>query len=174
MLRSTDGRLGRRLLRLAMVLTITATLLTSCGSDGTDPEDGGTASPTPGPSVETSATAASSEEIRIETDLTVPTGKVRSESVIGGSPFCAGGTFRDEPGPSDAPVLKTFSCPEGELKIGFSPGEPEGLTQKGPWSIVPASGTGSFKGLQGSGEGSVTFKDDGPEGRETFTGTVTR
>jgi hypothetical protein len=154
-----------------MALIIVATGLVSCGDDEGSPEDSGTASPV----VDRSATP-SREAILIETKLTIPTGEVLSGSVIGDSPFCAGGTFRDEHGNAEVgSVLRTFSCPEGELKIGFSPGPPVGPTQTGPWYILRDRGTGSFEGLRGNGQATVNYEDaDATRGRETFTGTVNR
>ena len=68
---------------------------------------------------------------------------------------------------------RTFRCPEGRLRIGFTPGVPQGRTQAGPWKIV--SGTGAFEGLLGDGEMETKYERGSfDEGRETFTGTVTR
>ncbi len=70
-------------------------------------------------------------------------------------------------------VDRTYRCPGGSLRIGFTPGVPQGLTQSGPWRIV--SGTVDFDGLQGDGQMEVTFESGSDtKGRETFTGTVTR
>ena len=70
-------------------------------------------------------------------------------------------------------VDRTFRCPDGSLRIGFTPGEPQGRTQAGPWRV--ASGTGAFKGLRGAGQMKVKYETGSDtKGRETFTGTVTR
>jgi hypothetical protein len=77
------------------------------------------------------------------------------------------------PDPSIGVVDRTLTCPGGTLRIGFDPGTPVEGTHSGPWRIV--SGTGAYKGWQGSGQ--MEFDDrpvaDDDEGRETFTGTVT-
>jgi hypothetical protein len=58
------------------------------------------------------------------------------------------------------------------LRIGFTPGVPQGLTQTGPWKVV--SGTGAYKTLLGEGQMKATFESgSSSNGRETFTGTVT-
>ena len=119
-------------------------------------------------------TAAESDEpILIKTRLHIPTGEVLRGSTIGDSPFCSGGTFRDKEGDT---VERTFRCPDGSLRIGFTAtGEPQGRTQRGPWAV--RSGTGAYKGLRGGGRMKVTFdpgSDTKTKGRETFTGTVTR
>jgi hypothetical protein len=68
-------------------------------------------------------------------------------------------------------VDRTFVCPEGSLRIGFTPGKEKGLTQTGPWKVI--SGTGDFEGLQADGQMEVTFETgSGANGRETFTGTA--
>ena len=111
--------------------------------------------------------------------MDIPTGEVLGGSTIGDSPFCPGGTFRDKHGSEDPSVPpyglvdRTFRCPDGSLRIGFTPGEPQGRTQAGPWRV--ASGTGAFKGLRGAGQMKVKYEPGSDtKGRETFTGTVTR
>ena len=42
--------------------------------------------------------------------------------------------------------------------MGFTPEEPQGLTQTGSWTIV--SGTGTFEGLRGSGEMEIAYDPD--------------
>jgi hypothetical protein len=145
---------------LALIVTLATLGVAGCGDDDKD-GDG-------------SATTAQrkSEKVLIQTRLSIPTGEVLTGSSIGDSPFCAGGTFRDQDGNEQiGSVDRTFRCPDGSLRIGFSPGEPQGRTQSGPWKIL--GGTGSFKGLRGSGRMRVTFASGSSEnGRETFTGTV--
>ena len=147
------------------LLMVCAFGVAACGDD--DGDEGGTSA------------AESNEPILIKTRLDIPTGKALAGSTIGKSPFCQGGTFRDKHGSEDPSVPpyglvdRTFRCPDGTLRIGFTPGEPRGRTQTGPWSI--AGGTGAFKGLRGAGEMKVTFEPGSDtKGRETFTGTITR
>jgi hypothetical protein len=110
----------------------------------------------------------------------IATGKVLEESTLGGSPFCTGGTILDSHASTD-PTLephrlidRTITCPDGTVRVGLTPEVgPQGPTGKGSWTIV--SGTGSFKGLSGSGKMKVVDDpDDVSLGRETLTGTVTR
>jgi hypothetical protein len=134
--------------------------------------------------------AGEGEEIVINTRVEIDTpqreaqkgattgrGRVLQGSSIGDSPFCPGGTFRDRHGSEDPSVPpyelvdRRFRCPDGSLRIGFTPGVPQGDTQSGPWRVV--SGTGAYEGLQGDGEMEIRY-DPGSRasGRETFTGTV--
>ncbi len=110
--------------------------------------------------------------ILIKTHITfgdTPTGEVLRGSFIGDSAFCRGGRFRDRAG--DDAVIKTFRCPDGRLKIRFQPlGNPDASTASGPWRIV--GGSGRFEGVHGRGWMAAKFRGD--EGRETFTGRVTR
>jgi hypothetical protein len=156
----------------AMLLTVSFLGIAACG------DKGGT---TAAPDVETTSTTAaqSDEPIRIKTRVDIPTGEVVGGSTIGDSPFCTGGTFQDQHGSEDPSVPpyglvdRTFRCPDGSVRIGFTPGEPQGRTQAGPWKV--AGGTGAFKGLQGAGQMTVTYDPrSNSKGRETFTGTVTR
>ena len=67
-------------------------------------------------------------------------------------------------------MITTFRCPEGRLKIRFSPMQPK-LVQSAVWDVV--SGTGRFKGLRGGGSMVVEFgREDREQGGATFTGTV--
>jgi hypothetical protein len=106
----------------------------------------------------------------------IATGDVLAGSTIGGSPFCAGGTIRDSHGSTDPAVrliVQTITCPDGTVRLRFTPDEPQGLTQTGSWTIV--SGTGAFEGLRGSGEMEVVYDpDEDSPAHVTFTGTVTR
>ena len=129
-----------------VVLGVAALLvgLPGCGDDDDDDDGGSQQGATP---------VASSEPILIKARVDIPTGEVLGGSSIGDSPFCPGGTCRDRHGSADPSVPpyglvdRTFRCPDGSLRIGFTPGEPLGRTQAGPWKVV--SGTGAFKGLQG-------------------------
>jgi hypothetical protein len=164
---------------LAIGLTVGA-----CGDDDGD-ENG--AATTPGVDSDLSADPGEgSEEIVIKTDVdihiregealpgsSISTGEVVGGSSIGDSPFCPGGTFRDQHGNTDIGLVdRTFRCPDGSLRIGFTPGVPQGRTQAGPWKVL--SGTGAFDGLEADGQMEVKYEPGtgATEGRETFTGTV--
>jgi hypothetical protein len=177
MLHSSETKLGqpRQVRWLALALTLATVGLGACGDDDGD-ENG--AATTPGVDTDLPADSGEgSEEIVIKTDLTIPTGEVLEGSSIGDTPFCPGGTFRDQRGSADPSVPpfgsvdRTFRCPDGSLRIGFTPGVPQGRTQTGPWRAV--SGTGALEGLQGNGQMEVKFEPGSDtKGRETFTGTV--
>lgn len=99
-------------------------------------------------------------------------GEVLPGSLIGDSPFCPGGTFRDEHGePPLGFVVKSFRCPEGSLTITFSPTQNSPI-QSSSWRVV--DGNGEFEGLSGQGWMVARFEEGDPEGQEPFTGTVTR
>jgi hypothetical protein len=101
------------------------------------------------------------------------TGEVLSGSTIGDSAFCAGGRFADAPGePPLGSVVKTLHCPSGTLTITFSPTPTNGLKQRSDWEVV--KGLGRFEGLSGGGRMRAVFESRRGEGRDTFTGTVTR
>jgi hypothetical protein len=137
--------------RLVLALTLATIGLAACGGDD----------------------EAASKKIVIKTRLAIPSGEVIRGSSLGDSPFCQGGKFRDRPSEDHGigSVDRTLRCSDGSLRIGFSPGEPRGRTQVGPWKIV--SGTGAYKGLRGSGRMEVTFeRRSSSKGRETFTGRV--
>jgi hypothetical protein len=170
---SSGGRHGRfRQVRwVALALTVTAIGLAACGDD--DGDAGGT---TAAADVDATSpqTTERGEAILIKTRVNIPTGEVLRGSMIGGSAFCHGGAFRDRHG-NDAIGLvdRTFPCPGGSLRIGFTPGVPQGRTQSGPWKIL--SGTGAFKGLRGEGQMETKYEGaSSSKGRETFTGTVSR
>ena len=139
--------------------------IAACGDD--DGDEGGT------------TVADTDQTILIKTRVDIPTGEVLAGSTIEDSPFCPGGTFRDRHGSEDPSVPpyglvdRTFRCSDGSLRIGFTPGQPQGRTQAGPWKV--ASGTGAYKGLQGDGQMKVKYEPGSDrKGRETFTGTVSR
>ncbi len=104
--------------------------------------------------------------------LNIPRGEVLRGSSIGDSPFCPHGTFRDKHGNDEIGLVdRTLRCPDGSLRIGFTPGVPQGRTQAGPWKVL--SGTGGFEGLRGHGQMEVKYeRGSSSVGRETFTGTV--
>jgi hypothetical protein len=159
---------------LALALTITAFALAACGGeDGDATADGG----------------AGGDSILIKTNVEIhipeggpqpgkpiSEGEVLGGSSLGDSPFCPGGTFSDlhSDDPAIGLVDRTFDCADGSLRIGFTPGAPQGRTQSGGWKVV--SGGGAFEGLQGGGQMEVKYErgTDGSGGRETFTGSVTR
>ena len=68
-------------------------------------------------------------------------------------------------------VVRTFRCPGGTLTITFSPTQP-GLKQSSDWEVV--KGLSGFEGLSGGGRMRGVLESNVGEGRETFTGTVTR
>jgi hypothetical protein len=156
-----------------------------CGGDGADENS---VAATSGVDSDLSADPAEGgEKIVIKTDAVIdipeggpqpgkPTGggDVLGGSLLGDSPFCPGGTFSDlhSDDPEIGLVDRTFDCPDGTVRIGFTPGVPQGRTQAGPWSLV--SGTGAFEGLHGQGEMEIEYEPGtrATEGRETFTGTV--
>jgi hypothetical protein len=154
---------------LAVALTVGTIGFAGCGD-----ESGGEGETTAAPTVEGSATdlGASGDAILIRTQVNLPTGVVLSGSSIGDSPFCPGGTFRDQPG-DDSPgsMDRTFRCPEGTLRIGFTTGTGRDRKQTGSWKII--SGTGAFAGLRGSGQMEIEVqRDSNTKGHETFTGTL--
>jgi hypothetical protein len=120
------------------------------------------------------SSTAGGEEIVIKESANIQgiqdVGDVLDGSSIGGSPFCSGGSFSGGHGNLPFPQIdRTFKCPEGTLRIAFTPGEPQGQTVTGRWKIL--SGTGAYEGLEGSGRMETKFETD-TRARETFTGTV--
>ena len=163
----------------AVKLLLSAVLLAlavGCGGNGGGQAgEAGTGETTATADQTATATATDGgEAILIKTHATIPTGEVLSGSSIGDSPFCPGGTFSDKHGNDTIGLVdRTFRCPDGSLRIGFTPGHPQGRTQAGPWQVV--SGTGAFEGLRGGGQMEIKYeRGNSSEGRETFTGTVTR
>jgi hypothetical protein len=164
--------------RSVVLVLIGVLLLGACGGDA-----GAAADTSP-----VSTTEPRGEPIVIRTRMVIAaapgaepiaTGEVLEGSTLGGSPFCAGGTILDSHGSPDPAVEpyglidRTITCPDGTVRVGFTPEEPQGLTQTGSWTIV--SGTGAFEELRGSGEMEVVYDpDDDSLGRETLTGAVTR
>jgi hypothetical protein len=164
--------LGGVKLLLAVALVVTPSALAACGGD-----DGDESATTTG--AETGTTAEEGGEsilIKTHVDAQDPeemtTGEVLPASTIGDSAFCRGGTFRDAAvEAAGEPITRAFRCPGGNLTMSFSP-TGSGRTQSGDWEVV--RGDGDFEGLSGGGRMKVTFESGPhPEGRETFTGTVT-
>jgi hypothetical protein len=159
-----------------MALAVVAIGLAACGDDGGD--EGGT---TTGGDESGTAAEGGGEPILIKTHVASPEdpnakgetmGEVLPGSTIGDSAFCAGGRFNDRHGePPLGLVVKTFRCSGGRLTITFSPTEPS-LKQSSDWEVV--KGSGRFEGLSGGGRMTAVFESKGGEGREAFTGTVTR
>lgn len=157
------------MVRTALVggLALAMVGLAACGDD---PQDRSA-------DISSPSATKSSEPILIKTRVSFQepvTGTVLKGSSIGGTPFCSGGTFRDQHGNDQIGLVdRTFRCPDGTLRIGFTPGAPQGRTQSGPWKIL--SGTGAFEGMQGSGAMKTTYDaGDDKNGSEEFTGTIAR
>jgi len=135
-----------------------------------------------------STAQASGEAIVIRTPLEVAavegadipaTGEVLEGSTLGDEPFCVGGTIADRHASEDAAMEpyglldRTITCPDGTLRMGFTPGQTQGLTQGGSWTIV--SGTGAYQRLRGTGKMETKYDpDDDSLAHESLTGTVTR
>ncbi|MEO8477804.1 MAG: hypothetical protein ABI572_12265 [Actinomycetota bacterium] len=166
--------------RVVVLVLVGGLLLGACGGGGDEAADTSTST--------TSTTEPPAEPIVIRTRVVIAatsgsepiaTGEVLERSTLGDAPFCAGGTILDSHGDADPAVEpyglidRTISCPNGTLRIGFTPDETQGLHQTGSWTIV--SGTGVFGGAQGSGELEVKYDpNDDAIAHETYTGTVTR
>jgi hypothetical protein len=174
--------LGGARLWLALAWVVTALGLAACG--GNDGDEGGTttgaeeAGTTAGGDETGTSAKESGEPILIKTRLAPlnargeSTGEVLPGSTIGDSAFCAGGKFLDGPvKPPDRSVVRSFRCPGGTLTITFS-STPPGVKQRSDWEVV--KGLAGFKGLSGGGRMRGVLESEAGEGRETFTGTVTR
>jgi hypothetical protein len=154
-----------------VVLGVAALLVGLPGWGDDDDDDGG--------SQQRATPVASSEPILIKTRVDIPTGEVLGGSSIGDSPFCPGGTFRDRHGSADPSVPpygwvdRTFRCPDGSLRIGFTPGEPQGRRQAGHGRSLAAPAPS--RGCREGGRMEIKYKPGSDtKGRETHTGTVTR
>jgi hypothetical protein len=146
-----------------VLLTVALLGIAACGNDGD--EGGGGAN-------------ESGEPILIKTHVAPLNaegetfGEIVSGSTIGDSAFCAGGKFIDGPvEPPERSVERSFRCPGGVLTISFT-STPPGVPQRSDWEVV--TGLGDFEGLSGGGQMRAVSESKGGEGRETFTGTVTR
>jgi hypothetical protein len=159
----------RRFGWLALVLMLAAIGLSACGNDGGDGKEMAFTSDADSVSLD----LQEGTPIVMKTAVNIPTGELLDGSAIGDSPFCSGGTFRDAHGGTHIGGLvdRDLHCPDGSLRIAFTPREPVGDTQAGPWHVV--SGTGAYEGLTASGEMKMTYEPGSfKKGRETFTGTV--
>jgi hypothetical protein len=161
--------------KTAYTALLVASLLgiAACG-DG-DGDKGGT---TTGAGKTGTTAKKSGEPILIKTHVAAPnargetTGEVLSGSTIGGSAFCAGGTFIDaarEPG--SQLQVRSFRCSGGNLTITFTLTPPD-VEQRSDWKVV--KGLGRLEGLSGGGRMKGVLDSTGEQARETFTGTVTR
>jgi len=160
---------------LALLVMVSLLGMAACGDD--DGDEGGTTA-SPDASTTPTTAAGSDEPILIKTHVAPDAqgktfGEVLSGSTIGGAAFCARGRFID--GPVQIPsrlVLRSFRCPGGTLRITFT-STPPGVEQRSDWKVV--NGLGRFKGVSGGGRMRGVLEEAGRgEGRETFTGTVTR
>jgi hypothetical protein len=174
--------LGGAKLWLALAWVVTALGLAACGGD--DGDEGGTttgaeeAGTTAGGDETGTSAKESGEPILIKTHLAPlnargeSTGEVLSGSTIGDAAFCVGGKFLDAPvKPPRRSVVRSFRCSGGTLTITFN-STPPGEEQRSDWEVV--KGLGRFEGLSGGGRMRGVLESGGDEGRETFTGTVTR
>ena len=163
-------------MRRAVVLVVVGVLcLGACGGDGDDAADRSVASTT-APRHEPAVIRTRMDIADTEGAEPIATGEVLEGSTLGDSPFCAGGTVRDSHGSSDPTVwliVETITCPDGTVRLRFTPEPAQGMNQTGAWTIV--SGTGAFEGLRGSGEMEVVYGPDADSpAHVTFRGTVTR
>ncbi len=171
---SSKARLGQpgQFRWLALALTLATVGLGACGGD--DGDSSGT----------TTDAGAAGEKVLIKTRVGVPDAEnvpgdveLLAVSHIGDSPFCPGGTIQEvhyEHGsPAGFIIERTFRCPAGTLKVGFSPTQPSRVLRMA-WEVM--NGTGEFEGATGGGQMVARFEKGEPPtpGRETFTGTVTR
>ena len=154
---------------LTATLAVASMGLAACGDDNGGEVRTVTVAAATEPAAE-QETPVTGDAILIETRITSAqrhTGRVLSQSRIGERPFCPGGT---ETGGGAQPIIQTFHCPDGRLKIQFAPTQPS-YVQSAAWSVV--SGTGRYRGLRGEGFMVARFEGDNREiGRETFTGTI--
>jgi hypothetical protein len=158
--------------RLAVVLTITASGLSACGSDSEGEIRTDTVAAAETSTQDTSTSPpVNGDAVLIETRITDArrhAGQVLAGSVIGKSAFCRGGkTSGSSSGPT---ITTTFHCRRGTLRVRFAPTEP-GSVQRAEWAVV--DGTGDFEGLRGGGSMVARFERDDPDvGGETFTGML--
>jgi hypothetical protein len=157
------------------VVLVGVLLVGACGGAADDTAEA-SATSTTGPSGEPITIRLRLDVADEEGSEPIATGEVLEGSTLGGSPFCVGGTSLDSHASGDPAVEpyglidRTITCPDGSVRMGFTPDVVPG---GGSWTIV--SGTGAFEGLRGSGENEVVKDpDDDSFDLETLTGTVTR
>jgi hypothetical protein len=170
-------------MRAAVVLVMASAFALGACRGADDGAGSTTGAPTSEPTSEPT-TGSSAEQIVIRTRVIVAaeegaepiaTGEVVEGSTLGASPFCAGGTILDSHADPAASYLidRTIACPDGTVRVGFTPEVSPGLTQTGSWRIV--GGTGAYDGLGGNGDMEIVNDPDDPSvTRETLTGTATR
>src|SRR3954454_19682129 len=155
---------------LPVFMTVAAAGLGGCGGDGGAATTRGTTSERS----TDSATRARKIVIKAHANLqdVIDKGEVLSGSSLGGEAFCQGGRFSG--GHDTAMIYRTFKCPNGILRIGFTPGNGSARTVTGRWKVL--SGTRAFKGMRGSGRIQTRFGagSQPAEARETFRGSVFR
>jgi hypothetical protein len=163
--------------RAVVLVSVLALVVAACGGDEGAAADA-SAAPTTEPGeaivIRTRMVIAATEGAE-----PIATGEVLEGSTLGGSPFCAAGTIRDSHASLDPAVAslglidRMITCSDGTVRIVFTPGQVQGQTQAGAWTIV--SGRGAFEGVRGTGGMEVAYDpDDDSLGLETLTGTVTR
>jgi len=148
-----------------LAVALVAAGLCGCGAESDDGEADDAPASTPPP-----ATA-----LVVKTRIHGFAGEVVSGSVLGGEPFCEGGTVQHEQGSPAIgfPAVNVLDCPDGQLRIGFGPGadQMEQVVQTSHWEVL--EGSGGFAGASGEGEMEVEWTALGSdEGQETFTGTL--
>ena len=148
-----------------------------------------TASPRDGSasSLPSAGESAAGESIVILTEMAIAdtsgaepiaTGRVLQGSMLGGATFCVDGTIRDSHANLDPAVEslglidRTFTCPDGTVRMVFTPAEMQQDDRAGTWTIV--SGTGAFERARGSGTIDTEY-DPANQAlpRETLTGRIT-
>ncbi|MDQ1689093.1 MAG: hypothetical protein QOK42_2068 [Frankiaceae bacterium] len=164
--------------KAAALVLVGMLLVGACGGSHDKAPDTRAPSPTNGATdsivIRTSVTVAATEGAE-----PIATGTVQEGSTLEGAPLCVGGTILDSHASRD-PAIKpygliamTITCPDGVMKVGFSPSQAQGGVQTGSWTLV--SGTGAFAGLHASGKLEVkNDPDPNVPVHETFTGTVER
>lgn len=162
--------------RVAFAVLVTVALLgiAACNDDDDDGDDGGT---TTGAAETGTSGGESGGPIVIRTQLAPvnaegeTTGEVLSGSTVGDSAFCVGGRFGERKEPGSDLVTRIFRCSGGTLTITFTSTPPD-VKQHSDWEVV--KGLGSYKEVSGGGRMKAVSESSDGEGREIFTGTVTR
>ena len=173
--------MGGLKLLLALALAVGAVGLAACSDD--DADESGTTAPaeeagtTAGEDETGTSAKEGGEPILIKTHLAPvnasgeTTGEVLAGSTIGDSTFCVGGQFGERKEPGSDLVTRIFRCSGGTVTITFTSTPPD-VEQRSDWKV--AKGLGSFEGLSGGGQMRAASESSNGEGREIFTGTVSR